>query len=96
MARCLGDQDEDEDEHEDEDKDEDKDEVEVEVEVHDHVHDHVDDHVDAVPRCCGYAFKAALSRIFSQRSGNGIPRPAAIFGTSDVAVMPGSVLISRM
>ena len=41
-------------------------------------------------------FREAPSRIRSQSSGKGIPFPAAIFGTSDVPVIPGRVFTSRM
>ena len=42
------------------------------------------------------AFSAAPSRSRSHRSAKEMPRPAAIFGTSEVAVMPGRVFTSRM
>ena len=44
----------------------------------------------------GQAFRDAPSRIRSQSSGKGMPFPAAIFGTSEVPVIPGSVFTSRM
>ncbi len=43
-----------------------------------------------------YAFSAAPSRSRSHSSAKEMSSPAAIFGTSEVAVIPGSVLTSRM
>lgn len=43
----------------------------------------------------GHAFSAAPSSNRSHRSAKPIPFPAAILGTSDVGVIPGSVFTSR-
>src|SRR3989338_1733928 len=42
-----------------------------------------------------FTFKDAVFKICSQSSSKEIPADAAAFGTSDVSVMPGMVLISR-